>query len=101
MDVYSYIMTIVKNKDMAEELAQETFFKAMNSEFKGKSSERTWLNTIAKNICMDEFRARKRETSIEDERDVVAKEADIDVEGYIFTKMQGIEIHMALHELEE
>ena len=29
MSVYSYVMTIVKNAHMAEEITQQTFFKAL------------------------------------------------------------------------
>lgn len=29
--IYSYIMTLVKNADTAEEITQETFFKAVNA----------------------------------------------------------------------
>lgn len=107
MDIYSYILTIVKNKHLAEELAQETFFKAMKSEFKGQSSERTWLSAIAKNLCMDEFRARKRETLVNEEdyeknyeKDNI-RAIDVDVENTVLLKMQSLEIHMALHELDE
>lgn len=43
MDVYSYLMTLVKDAHEAEELAQETFFRAMRSKasYQGKSGERT------------------------------------------------------------
>ena len=41
---------------MAEEIAQETFFKALKTDkqFEGKSSEYTWLCAIAKNIALGE-----------------------------------------------
>ena len=50
MDVYSFIITIVKNAQLAEELTQETFYRAMKSTFRGESKELTWLCAIAK-IC--------------------------------------------------
>lgn len=61
MDVYSYVMTIMKNTEEAKEITQDTFFQAMNSDFKGRSNVRTWLCAIARNRCMDAFRKKKRE----------------------------------------
>lgn len=43
MEVYSYVMTIIKNADQAEEITQETFYRAIKnkSSFQGKSNEYT------------------------------------------------------------
>ena len=43
MKIYSFVLLLVKNPDLAEEIAQETFFKALkaNKQFEGKSSEYT------------------------------------------------------------
>lgn len=50
-DVYLYLLAISKNKDLAEELTQETFFKALKSihRFRGDCDIRVWLCQIAKN----------------------------------------------------
>ncbi|MGN0484980.1 MAG: RNA polymerase sigma factor [Lachnospiraceae bacterium] len=96
MDVYSYIMTIMKDALTAEELTQETFYRALKSEFKGKSSELTWLCAIAKNLCADVFRKRKKETVIEED----IESAD-HTEQSVLSKAQNLEIHMALHQIEE
>lgn len=96
MDVYSYIMTIMKEQTAAEELTQETFFRAMKSRFKGQSSELTWLCAIAKNLCMDVFRKKKCYESLEEEM-----ESGIDVEHTAVSRAQSMEIHQALHKLEE
>lgn len=62
MEVYSYVMTLVKNAHLAEEITQEVFFKAMKtkSPYSGKAGELTWLCAIAKNTCTDEFRRQSR-----------------------------------------
>jgi RNA polymerase sigma-70 factor (ECF subfamily) len=47
----------------ADDLTQETYlrvFRALRS-FKGESSARTWLLSIARRTCMDELRSRVRE----------------------------------------
>ncbi len=50
-DVYLYILTLSNNEDIAEEICQETFFKALKSidDFKGDSKIYTWICRIAKN----------------------------------------------------
>jgi DNA-directed RNA polymerase specialized sigma24 family protein len=44
MKVYSFVMTLAKNRDIAEEITQKSFFKAMtaNKKYRGGSSELTW-----------------------------------------------------------
>jgi RNA polymerase sigma-70 factor (ECF subfamily) len=59
----------VHDKQLAEDMVQETFFaalKAINS-FKGKSSERTWFVSILKRKIIDHFRKSSRIVSLEDE----------------------------------
>ena len=58
MQVYSYVMTIMRNQSMAEEITQNTFFKAMTAKkkFEGRSNELSWLCGIAKHLAMDEHR---------------------------------------------
>ena len=47
---YSYTISLAKNREIAEEITQNTFYKAVSttSQFKGKSDELTWLCSIAK-----------------------------------------------------
>ncbi len=47
----------------AEDILQETFLKAYKNldQFEGKSNMYTWLYSIARNKCIDEFRKRKNE----------------------------------------
>ena len=58
MRVFSYTMTLTGDRHQAEELTQETFFRAFtkNSSFRGESDEITWLCAIAKNLFVDEKR---------------------------------------------
>lgn len=50
-DVFLYLMSLSRSEDIAEELTQEAFTKAMNSigKFRGECSVRVWLCQIAKN----------------------------------------------------
>ena len=56
--LFAYAYTQVQNREMAEDVVQETFrraFKARN-QFKGRSKFRTWLTTILRNIVFDQRR---------------------------------------------
>ena len=61
--VYRYALSLSGNPQTAEEIAQETFFKAMRTldQFQGKSSLKSWLCAIAKNLWLSEQRIRKNQ----------------------------------------
>jgi RNA polymerase sigma-70 factor (ECF subfamily) len=46
----------------ADDLAQETFTRVVRAlpTYRGESSARTWLLSIARHVCLDELRARSR-----------------------------------------
>lgn len=60
--VFLYLMTICGNADTAEELTQETFYRALRSvkKYKGESSVYTWLCSIARNAWLEELRRRRK-----------------------------------------
>jgi len=94
-------MTLCGNKDLAQELAQETFFKAMKTDkaaFRGESDVITWLCSIAKNLYYDEMRKSSRHTDLPDDNDI---ESDINVEKDILNEDAVFRIHLILHEMDE
>ena len=50
--VYLYLCSISRDESLAEELTQETFFKAVKAsdKFRGACDVRVWLCQIAKNL---------------------------------------------------
>ena len=59
---YLFSLAVIKigNKELAEDIVQETFlsaFKARDS-FKGNSSEKTWITSILKNKIIDHYRKK-------------------------------------------
>ncbi len=58
--VYSYILLQVKHVQTAEDLAQETFIKAIAKEhqFKEQSSVKTWIFRIAYTTVISHFRKK-------------------------------------------
>lgn len=61
-DVYYYILSLSKDKFIAEDITSETFLKAMKSidDFRGDASIRTWLCQIAKNEYFSSLRGDKK-----------------------------------------
>jgi len=60
-DVWRLCAALV-DRDSADDLTQETYLRAFGSlhHFEGRSSLRTWLLAIARRVCADALRARKR-----------------------------------------
>ena len=100
MQVYSYAVALTKNTEQAEEIAQHTFVKALSSKvgYKGKSSELTWLCSIAKNLYYDEIRRKQKLTGMEDMDKTPSGD---DLEGAVSDADDAFRIHLVLHELEE
>src|SRR3954464_12785559 len=50
------------DRQVAEDLTQETFLRALPAlaRFEGRASLRTWLLSIARRVCADHLRTRKR-----------------------------------------
>jgi RNA polymerase sigma factor (sigma-70 family) len=69
--VYTLALKMVTNREVAEEIAQDTFIKVYSSlsKFKGDSKFSTWIYKITYNTCLDSLKKSKREkttTYIED-----------------------------------
>ena len=99
MRVFSYAMTLAGERSQAEEITQETFFRAFSkqSEFRGEADEVTWLCAIAKNYWLDEKRRGKRTEAMPEEMTDLGsgpEQAAVD-------RDSSFRIHMALHQLEE
>lgn len=98
--VYSYVVTLVKNHETAEEITQNTFYKAMSTraEFQGKSNEFTWLCTIAKNLCVDEFKKHKHTVDISELDETFLS---VNIENSVENTDIAYCIHLILHRLDE
>jgi len=59
--VYSIAFKVLRNREDAEEMAQESFIKAFKSlhTFKGEAKFSTWLYRITYNNCISEVRKKK------------------------------------------
>ena len=100
MKVFSYVMTLARDRNDAEEITQETFFRAISTEksFRGDSESFTWLCAIAKNIFIDEKRRVSRQ---DDELSEELPDTNKGIEEKLTDRDQSLKIHLILHKLEE
>ena len=65
--VYSQIYLIVRNRELCEDIFQETFIKVVTTIKQGRYSETgkflPWVNRIAHNLAMDHFRQEQNENT--------------------------------------
>lgn len=66
--LYSYILKIVKNEEIANDIFQETFIKIITTLKQGKYTENgkfgAWLTRIAHNLIIDFYRQEKSENNV-------------------------------------
>lgn len=98
MEVYSYVMTLVRNAHLAEEITQEVFFKAMKTShpYSGASGEFTWLCAVAKNTCMDALRRQSRFAQYPDDLP-----SGTDMAQMLEDESVTLQIHRILHTMDE
>ena len=96
-DVYRYCLALCRDEETAEEVTQETFFKALNAidQFDGRCRLYVWLCQIAKNTYFSMW-SKKRPDGLAEE--IPAGES---LEERLLTKESAFEIHRVLHRLEE
>lgn len=64
--VYKYIFCLTKNKELSEDIVQETFLVAVKNidKFRGESKISTWLCQIAKFILYKDIRKKEKQKNI-------------------------------------
>jgi RNA polymerase sigma-70 factor (ECF subfamily) len=66
--IYSYIFYIVHNRDLAEDIFQDTFLKAIMMIKQGRYTDsgkfKAWITRIAHNLVIDNFRQERYENTI-------------------------------------
>lgn len=95
-----YINSYVSNVFVAEDLMEETFFKILikKPKFNEKSSFKTWLYAIARNIAIDYIRKNQNTTvPIEEYENYLVEE--LTVEQQYLIKEQKIELYNAMKNL--
>lgn len=73
--VFAYIYSVVKNRDVANDIFQETFVKAITTLRQGRYNETgkfsAWISRIAHNLIIDYYRQEKSENLMSADHDEV------------------------------
>ncbi|WP_400077743.1 RNA polymerase sigma factor [Winogradskyella sp. R77965] len=79
--VYTLALRMLKNKEEAEEVAQDTFIKVFKSlhKFKGDSKFSTWIYRVAYNTCLDNIKKNKKHLN------------NVAIDEYTFNKLDTID----------
>ena len=98
--VYRYSLSLSGNPQIAEEITQETFFRAMRSldRFRGESTLKSWLCAIAKNLWLSE---RRRKASLPIDDAAPLPDPSMGPEEAIARQDESMRGHRLLHQLEE
>lgn len=93
--VFAYIYSIVKKRDVADDLFQETFVKAIMTLKQGRYNESgkfsAWITRIAHNLIIDYYRQEKSENLVStdhDEVDVLNRKdlSDVNIEDVLVSR---------------
>ena len=100
-DVYRFLLGLTENGPLAEELCQETFFKALKAarRFDGSQDARAWLFTMARNCFYSHCRKQKRAVSQEELPQELSQ--DVRVEDQLVDEETAFQIHRLLHAMAE
>ena len=96
--VFSFILSVVRDRDVADDIFQETFIKAIMTIKQGRYVENghfaAWLCRIAHNLVIDHFRQTKSENTVssDDDEGIVLNRRDLS-EGTIEDMLVNTQVH--------
>lgn len=75
--IFQYCCSHISDRNLAEDITQETFLRFLeHPEYQGNGKELQYLYTIAKHLCIDEYRRNKPEALTEELPDTKNTEPD-------------------------
>lgn len=100
-DVFRFLRGLSGNEDLAEELTQETFYRALRSmdTYQGNAELRVWLCSIAKHIYYDHCKKQKRTVPLEETGEMADDSQHFS--DMLADRTQALQIHKLLHDLRE
>ena len=98
-EVYKFVLTLCQNPTLAEEITQESFYKALKSidSFNGNCKLSTWLCKIARNTFYSYTKKHNRQ--VDYPLDAIL--SDENIEEQFADKEIAYAIHKVLHKLNE
>lgn len=99
--VNKYLFCLTRNNDIAEELTQETFYKAVKKidTYKGECKISVWLCQIAKNSWYDYCKKNKKVIRLEEE--LLEIQPDETTEEKVISNDEKISLYRKLQKLDE
>lgn len=99
-EVYRYLLSLSHNEDLAEELTQETFFRAMRTmkNYDGTCKLSVWLCQIAKHLWYQHLAKHSRQKQVELTAEIPGGDS---LEADIIRRMDKIALYQAIHLLPE
>ena len=99
--IYKYLLRISNNKELSEELMQETFYRAIKSidKFDGTCKFSTWLCEIARHLWLQQLRKNKVRNSDVLNENIISTNMKIEEE--ICLKEEKMEVFKKIHMLNE
>ncbi|WP_110945075.1 RNA polymerase sigma factor [Paenibacillus phocaensis] len=99
-DVYRFVLSLSRNEQVAEEITQETFFKALQQldRFQRASKISVWLCQIAKNTYFTYLDKQRR---LEPEGGQEWADGGSSFEERLVDKADALRLHKLLHSLDE
>ena len=86
--VYAYIFSVVKDKDIADDIFQDTFFKVIvtinSGQYKDENKFIHWVMRISHNLIVDYFRKGNK-------MPIVANRADVDIVDSLKVQDENVE----------
>lgn len=98
-DLYNFILSICKDKNLSDDILQTTFVEAIKSieGYKGQSSVKTWLFSIAKYQCYQHLKKKKIYVNI-DYYNPISQDSVIDT---TITNIRSQDIMKHINDLDE
>lgn len=100
--VNKYLFCLTHNADIAEELTQETFYRAVKkiNTYKGNSKMSVWLCQIAKNLWFDYCRKNKKIAKEKEQEEIHEQMIDA-TEEQVISKDEKISLYRKMQKLDE
>lgn len=102
-DVFRFLYALCGNRDTAEELSQETFYKAVKSihRFRGDCSMKSWLYQIGKNTYLTWRKKQKHLAAEALTESAIDNRRSENVEEAVIKREEAMRIYRALDKLNE
>ena len=99
--VHRYLLSLTHDAQLAEELTQETFYRAVMRvhTFEGRCKMQVWLCQIAKHLWYQHLEKKTRHATVPLQENMV--DADDALEDRVVESQTRVQLYQAAHKLEE